>query len=341
MILLKLLLYFLIIPLIIGLGILQFSKKENDNILLGIVIGYIYSFMTYELLAVPMIFSRASFSNLTSVWKLLMIVSLIMCFLLELRNIFKIIKNNIKRFKKAPKNLLIVLIILVGIQAFMGFAFMHEDYDDSNFVVKATVAYDTDTLYKYDDKGLEYEILPSRQVLSPFPIFTATTAKILNIHPAIVAHTVFPPVFIILAYIIYFLIGEALFKDDAKMKYIFTIILSFIYVFGAYSAWSNFVFLLYRVWQGKALIANIFIPFIWLLFLKYLHNDDFYWFVLFITLWAADLTSSMGLFVPSIAVGVLSIIYGLTQKDKRYISRMLICFIPTLVYGLIYLKIKL
>lgn len=340
MILIKSLIYFLIIPLIIGTGILQFSKKEKDNILLGIVIGYIYSFMTYELLAIPMIFMRTKFSNLTLAWKLVMIVSIIICFGFGLRNIFKIIKNNFKRLKKAPRNLLVAMIILVAIQAFIGFAFMHEDYDDSNFVAKATISYHTDTLYQYDDKGLEYENLPSRQVLSPFPIFTATTAKILGIHPAIVAHTLFPPVFIILAYIIYFLIGEALFKDDIKMKYIFVIILSVIYIFGAYSAWSNFVFLLYRVWQGKALIANIFIPFIWLLFLKYLHTDEFYWFILFITLWAADLTSSMGLFIPSLTVGVLGILYSLTQKDKNYIIRSLICFLPTLVYGLIYLKLK-
>ena len=61
MVFLRLLLYFLIIPMILGLGILQFSKKEKDNILLGIVIGYIYSFMMYELLAIPMIFIGTDF----------------------------------------------------------------------------------------------------------------------------------------------------------------------------------------------------------------------------------------------------------------------------------------
>lgn len=340
MILLKSLLYFLIIPLILGLGILQFSKKEKDNILLGIVIGYIYSFTAYELLAIPMIFIGTDFITLTGMWQLVMIVSTILTFIMSLRSCFKIIKNNIKRFKNAPKNLMLVFIILVGIQAFIGFAFMHEDYDDSNFVAKATIALDTNTLYKYDDKGIEYDILPSRQVLSPFPIFTASTAKILGIHPAIVAHTVFPPVFIILAYITYFLIADVLFKDDKKMKYVFVIFLSIIYIFGAYSAWSNFVFLLYRPWQGKALVANIFIPFIWLLFLKYLHKDDFYWFILFITLWAADLTSSMGLFIPSLTAGALGLLYSVTQKNKTYIIKTMICFLPSFVYGLIYLIIK-
>ncbi len=340
MVFFRLLLYFLIIPMVLGLGILQFSKKEKDNILLGIVIGYIYSFMMYELLAIPMIFIGTDFKTLTWIWQVLMMGSAVIAFFISLRSVFKIIKNNFKRFVDAPSKLMFIAIILIGVQAFIGFAFMHEDYDDSNFVAKATIALDTNTLFKYDDKGAEYPALPSRQVLSPFPIFTASTAKILGIHPAIVAHTVFPPVFIILAYIIYFLIADALFKDDKEMKYIFIIFLSVIYIFGAYSLWSNFVFLLYRAWQGKALIANIFIPFIWLLFLKYLHNDDFYWLILFITLWAADLTSSMGLFIPSLTAGVLGLLYSITQKNKKYILRTLVCFLPTLVYGIMFLIIR-
>ena len=340
MILLKSLLYFLIIPLILGLGILQLSKKEKDNILLGIIIGYIYSFAVYEFLAIPMIFLKTDFITLTGVWQFIMLISTIAAFIMSLRSVFNIFKNNIKRFSETPKKLLFIVVLLVAIQAFIGFAFMHEDYDDSNFVAKATIALDTNSLYKYDDKGLEYEILPSRHVLSPFPIFTATTAKILGIHPAIVAHTVYPPVFIILAYIVYFLIADILLKNDKNMKYIFMIFLSIIYIFGAYSQWSNFVFLLYRVWQGKALIANIFIPIIWLLFLKYIHHDDFYWFILFITLWAADLTSSMGLFIPTLVTGTLGVIYSITQKNKEYFLRTLICFIPSLIYGVIFLIIK-
>lgn len=340
MILLKSLLYFLIIPSILGVGILQFSKKEKDNILLGIVIGYIYSFVVYEFLAIPMIFIKANFTTLTGVWQVAMLISTIIAAFISSKNFFKIIKNNKKRFIDAPKKILLLAIILVAIQAFIGFVYMHEDYDDSNFVAKATIAFDTNTLYKFDDKGVEYETLPSRHVLSPFPIFTATTAKILGTHPAIVAHTIFPPVFIILAYIIYFLIGDALFKDDKKMKYVFLILLSVLYIFGAYSEWSNFVFLLYRVWQGKALIANVFIPFIWLLFLKYIHNDDFYWIILFITLWAADLTSSMGLFIPTLTASALCLLYSITQKNKKYILNTLICFLPSLVYGIIFLIIK-
>ena len=340
MLILKFLFYFFIIPEVLGLGILQFSKKQKTNCILAIIVGYIYSFTIYELISIPMIFANQKFSFLTNIWIILMLISFFISFILMLKNIKNIVKENTLKYKDANKKLLFLFIILVLIQAFIGFYYMHEDYDDSNFVAKATIAYDTDTLYKYDDKGVVYEKLPSRQVLSPFPIYTASIAKIFDLHPAIIAHTVFPPVFIILAYLLYYLIADALFKNDEKLKYIFLILLNIIYVFGAYSVWSNFVFLLYRPWQGKALIANIFLPLIWLLFIKYLNEDNFYWGILFMCLWAADLVSSMGLFIPSIAAFVLAIIYTISQKDKKYILKTLVCFIPSIIYGLIYLKIR-
>lgn len=340
MLILKFLFYFFIIPEILGLGILQFSKKEKTNIILGLIIGYIFSFMIYELVSIPMIFLKQSFTSLTNVWIILMLIFILLALIITLKNIKNIVKENIEKYKKTPKKFFVVFIILVLIQAFIGFYYMHEDYDDSNFVAKATIAYDTDTLYKYDDKGAEYEKLPSRQVLSPFPIYTASIAKIFGLHPAIIAHTVFPPAFIILAYLLYYLIADALFKNDEKGKYIFLIFLNVIYIFGAYSVWSNFVFLLYRPWQGKALIANIFLPLIWLLFMRYLHEDNFYWFILFISLWGADLVSSMGLFIPTIAAFLLAIIYTISQKNKKYILKTLVCFIPSIIYGLIYLKIR-
>lgn len=340
MLILKFLFYFFIIPGILGLGILQYSKNDKTNIILGLVIGYVFSFMIYELVSIPMIFLKQSFTFLTNTWIILMLIFVLGTLILILRNIKNIIKDNIENYKNEPKKLLIIFIILVLIQAFVASYYMHEDYDDSNFVAKATITYDTDTLYKYDDKGAEYEKLPSRQVLSPFPIYTASTAKILGLHPAIIAHTIFPPAFIILAYLLYYLLASALFKNDKKAKYIFLILLNIIYIFGAYSAWSNFVFLLYRPWQGKALIANVFIPLIWLLFIKYLHEENFHWIILFITLWGADLVSSMGLFIPTIASFLLAVIYTISQKDKKYILRTLVCFIPSIIYGLIYLKIR-
>lgn len=336
------LLWFLIIPEIIGLGILCFSRKENKNMMFALVLGYMFSFMIFEILAIPMTFLKCRFTTLAYMWIFFMIMLTLIFALLIKRNIKEIIKYNLGKLKKLPILFTILVLLLVEVQAFVGFEYMHEDYDDSNFLAKATIARDTNTLYKYDDIGREYESVPTRQVFSPFPFYTATISLVMDIHPAIIAHTVFPIIFIPLAYIVYAMIGDVLFKENKRQTLIFLIILSLIYIWGAYSVHTNFVFLLYRVWQGKAILANIVIPFIWLLFIKYINKDEkiFYWFVLLVTLWGADLVSSMALSLGTITASLLAIIFGIKDKKPSYLFKTAICFIPSIVYGIMYLTLK-
>ena len=108
---------------------------------------------------------------------------------------------------------------------------MHEDYDDSSFIAKATIAKDTNTLYKYSDVGEEYKTPPTRQFFSPYPFYTATLSVVFDIHPAILARSIFPVVFIPLAYMVYIMIGNVLFKGDKKKTFTFLIILSVIYMY--------------------------------------------------------------------------------------------------------------
>ena len=66
----------------------------------------------------------------------------------------------------------------------------------------------------------------------------------------------------------------SLFKNDHKKAMIFLNILAVIYMFGDYSRYTNFVRLLYRTWQGKSLVANITIPFIWYVFIEYIGKEN-------------------------------------------------------------------
>ena len=50
------------------------------------------------------------------------------------------------------------------------------------------------------------------------------------------------------------------------------ILLSIINIFGNYSIRTNFTFLLFRIWQGKAILANIMLPSIWLMIWNYIDN---------------------------------------------------------------------
>ena len=335
------LLWFIIIPECVGLGILNF-KKENKSMIFALVIGYIFGFAIFQLLAIPMIFLHLKFTTLAYSWTIIMLILAIISVVITRKRLKEIIKENLESLKSFPKLLTFLVIIIILFQAFMAFKFMHEDYDDSNFVAKATIAVDTNTLYEYGDTGKELEQIPARNGLSPYPIYTATISKLIGLHPAVVAHTVFPPVFIIFAYLIYYLIGKALFKNDNKKTMLFMLILSIIYIFGDYTRYSPFVRLLYRIWQGKSMICAVMLPFIWYLFLEYIgkKDDKFYWFILLLSLWGSVLLSSMALYLTVLAAGILTVIYAVKDKKLKYLIRVILCCIPSIIYGIIYLFIK-
>lgn len=335
------LLWFIIIPECIGLGLLNF-KKDNKSMIFALIIGYIFGFASFQLLAIPMIFMHLKFTTLAYSWAIIMVILAIISMILVRKRLKEIFIENIEALKKLPKFLTIIVTIIVLFQAFMAFRYMHQDHDDSNFVAKATIAYDTNTLYEYGDKGEDLNQVPSRNGLSPYPIYTATIAKLIGFHPAAVAHTIFPPVFIVLAYLVYFLVGKALFKDDNKKTMVFMLILAVLYMFGDYSRYTVFDRLLYRLWQGKSMLCAIILPFIWYLFIEYIGKKDekFYWFILFLSIWGSVLLSSMALYLPIISSGLLALIYAIKYRKAKYLLWIFLCCIPSIIYGIIYLFIK-
>lgn len=332
----------LIIPTIIGVSIIKYDKKNNENILFAFIIGILIEFMVFEIIAIPFCLFRFSFISLRNTWILSILIITTISIFYDKKILKEIIYKNIKKIKKFPKLLTISFLILLLFQVYMSFFYMYEDYDDSNFVAKATIARDTNTLFVYDDLGQKYNEFPTRHVFSPFPYFTATIGDIVGVHPAIVAHTIFPVYFLIVGYIVFYLIGLSLFNNDKNKTIVFMIILSILYIFGKYSRYAIFVRLLGRAWQGKSLLANIILPFIMYIFLEYVgeENDRFYWILLFITLWAGDLLSSMALFLPVIACSILVILYAIKDRKINYILKFILCCLPNLVYGIIFLFIK-
>lgn len=338
---LKYIVWLFLVPEIAGLGWLSF-KKDNKNMIFALLIGYMTEFAVFQLLAIPMIFRHEAFTTLAYTWALTML-GLCIIFTIKISKRFEeIVVDNLKELRKMPIFLTIAMIVIVGCQAYVAFNYMYEDDDDTNFVAKATIARDTNTLYEYSDTGSEISEIPWRTGLSPYPIYTATISVLLDTHPAIVAHTVFPTLFIPVAYLLYYLMGKSFFKGDKSKAVVFVIILSVLGIFGNYSRYTVFARLLTRLWQGKSMLCAIIIPFAWYLFMEYIgkEKDGFYWFILFITMWGADMLSSMALFLVPLATGFIVLMYLIKYRKIRYIPYYALCLVPTLIYGLISLQLK-
>ncbi len=345
-----------IIPMLLGLLFLRlFLSKEKNNLILAFIVGIILEFAICQLIAVPMIYRENTFLELLKLYCIIVAGLSIISILINIFNIKGILKGIFNFFKETPKILLILTIILVGLQVYPLVKYMHEDGDDATYVAAATTAVQTNSLYKYSAQtgSEEGEHLAPRYRLGPFPLYIAIISELIKIHPAITAHTIFPIIFIPLAYMIYGVIANKLFDGNKKNVFMFLLIMCMLHIWGNYSVRTNFTFLLFRIWQGKAVLANIIIPAVWMMFIIAEENDFKFGscLLLFITILGGVLTTTMGIALPPIILMSLSLICELSKvkyKDlinKENLTRIknlikcFICCIPAIVYGGIYFLI--
>lgn len=342
-----------VIPALLGLLVLRlFLPKEKNNLGLAFVVGIILEFAICELISVPMIYNGRSFKELVKLYTIIVASLSVLSVLVNIFNIKGIFKSILDFLKEAPKILMILTIILIGFQVYPLIEYMHEDGDDATYVATATTAIQTNTLYKYSAQtgSEEGEHLALRYRLGPFPLYIAIVSDLIKMHPAITAHTILPIVFIPLTYMIYAVLANKLFDGNKQNVFMFLLIMCILHIWGNYSVRTNFTFLLFRIWQGKAVLANIIIPAVWLMFIIAEENDFKFGscILLFITILGGVFTTTMGIALPPIVLMSLSLIYEISKvkyKDltnKENLARIknlaicCICCIPAIVYGGIY-----
>lgn len=352
MIILKMLMSLLvlfIIPELVGLLVLRFTKNEKNNLIFAFIIGYLVEFATAQILTVPMILYEMSFTVLLKTYSITMLVLAIISLIVNIVRIKEISKYVMQTIKELPKLLTLLVIVLVGIQLYGFFAYTHIDEDDAFYVGTATTTIETDTLYKYSgntglDDGEQFLL---RYRLGPFPIYSAMVAKLINIHPTIVSHTILPFVFVPIVYFIYLLIANELCKKDIKQSMLFLLIINIVFIWGGYSGRTNFAFLFFRIWQGKSVLANIIIPAAWLIMMKAEENGfKFVDFLLLLILnFAGTFTTTLGTALPPIVIMVLWFsyeIYKILSKQFKFgkgIKSMIVCLVsstPSIVCGILH-----
>lgn len=340
----------LIIPELLGLLILKFLKKQKNNIILAFVLGYVIEFAIAQLVTVPSIFAEISLKNLVHLYTAIICTLSIISIIINRLRFLDILKETKENIKELPKNLTILVAVLIILQLFVFVKYVHIDNDDATYVATATTAVQTDTLFKYSAQigtSEPYEQSLVRYRLGPFPIFYAILSVILNIHPAIVAHTVLPLIFVPIVYMVYWLIANELFKEDKKSAVLFMLFICILHVFSFYSGKNNFIFVLFRIWQGKAMLANFIIPVVLLLFI-YAEKENFKiinLITLFLIILAGNFTTTMAIGLPPIALMLMAFCYESVKLISKEIEvkkallnfgKCLICCIPSIIYGVIY-----
>ncbi|MFP3155320.1 DUF6077 domain-containing protein [Lachnospiraceae bacterium ZAX-1] len=336
-------LWFLVVPILVGRLCMAKGIGNSLKIFSAMPAGYMVLFALFEVITLPMLYMKKELHLLTLIWSAV-------CILLSVASLVfrpfpvKFMVHNVKiHLKEKPWILMLLAGVFIFSQMVLLSYFQHIDEDDAFYVGSAVAAYDTDTIFEYDAyTGEAYKKLPARYVLSPFPVYLAVVSKLTLLRPAETAHTVMPIIFILLAYIVDFNIAGVLFPGEQKSKYLFLILISVLNIYGNFSVYTTSSFLLFRIWQGKAVLANIVLPFAFYQMAQILKNgkSNRRWCVMFAAMTAACMVSSMGVFLAPMMLGAMALVCAASRKKFMFLGKATICVLPCMLLGIAYLAMR-
>lgn len=331
-----------LLPFLLGLLYTRFVEEEKDNILLHMTAGYVIMFGLFEIVALPLVWLRQSLTLLMGIYGGILILLAGISLVLNWKRLFGILKGTFQAVRRFTLCVWAELVLILG-QVVFYIQYQYSNADDAFYVAAATTSIATNSIFAYNPyTGTLYDKLPSRYVLSPFYAFNAVVSKATDTHPAIMAHMMFMILFLLVAYAVYGLIGRALFSQDMEKTGYFMLLLSCMNIFAAYSERTSGLFLLIRLWQGKAVLAGILLPFILYLAIRIfmMEGKRADWVLLFLLMSGCCMVSSMGIMLGAIMLGVLGILFAWKNKSLRVLIYAAICCLPNLLCAGIYLVIK-
>lgn len=334
--------FLILLPFLLGLLYTRFVEEEKNSIFLNIAAGYIMAMGLFEIVTLPLIWMGQSLKVLLVVYGGILFAAAVISLILNWRRFGEVLLDTVQMVRSFTLCIWMELVLIAG-QIFIYVRYEYMNADDAYFVASATTSIATNTIFAYNPyTGNAYENLPSRYVLSPFHAFIAVVSEAVDTHPAILTHSVFMILFLLLAYAVYALIGRALFAKDSEKTGYFLVILSALNIFAAYSERTSGLFLLIRLWQGKAILAGILLPLILYLVLRIflLEGKRADWFLLFGLMCACCMVSSMGIMLAAIMLGIFGILFAWKHKSIRILFYTAACCIPNVICAGIYLVIK-
>ena len=342
-----LILLLLIVPFAVGFLFVNREQGAIKNLYLWIS-GQILLWALFQVICVPSILFEMSFSVVVYVFtavSVLLAVGGICWFVLKERNhgILKLQSHGRERGMacygkddKAAGIMWLLFGVLLLLQLVLAVVLAYEEGDDAYYVAISTITVDSDEMYMklpYTGETTEVDI---RHGLAPFPIWIAYLARVTGIPAVTMAQIILPLVLIMMTYGIYYLIGDALFKNRRIYLPLFLIMIEMIVLFGGYSTYSAENFLLVRTAQGKAVLSNIVIPFMLFLLLHMLEALEKgkgiakkMWIMAALAMIVGCLCSSLGSLLTCILLGIVgSCAVVCYRKWKLFIPMAGCCVIP-------------
>lgn len=343
---LLLLLFFMITPYILGMFWTGNLEAYRNSAAMSVISGTITMLAVFELVAVPMILTKQPFHMLVNVWSVLIGGLMIVSLVINFKQIPDMLREHVSiccKMRATEILIWLATLLLIVVQIYMPVGHMRTDTDDARFVAEAMESYELDTMLQYHPITGEYVGEPigemRKDIASPFPIFMALTGSLLQLTPPVAVHVFFPIIFILLAYAVYYLLGNYFTHGNGKYTALFLFFISLLHCFAYESIYAAGYTLLAVIWQGRSVLAMVIMPFIWLLLMKSMDQNNErtkYFALLLCAVLAGLLTSSMAIELLPILIGTYSVMIGIKSRTLRPAVKMAFLIIPCVACYCIY-----
>ena len=329
----------------VGANIVRVEDKYRYSyIIKTYIIGQMTVFSIIQILAVPMILTRMKFDYLY--YSVIVVVGL-----LSVLGIYRVIKEKkpIPSLMKYIKTLtpitivFMVISILVIVAQFLIYFFgQHVDEDDARWMAEANDAltYGDMLTRNFSTGNYEGGFVEAKDVTSPWAMMWAILARILHVRTSVAVHTIYASFALIVMYMVYYLIARELFENkDSRFAFLITV--AVINLFYAKTAFTQAVFSMTRIWQGKASVAAVIIPLILYIFICInKRNEVRDWLILPVVCCGASLLSGMGVSISAIMVGIYGLYNIVVYKNWKRIPIWMLSLVPGVVFSIIYFFFK-
>lgn len=342
--------WMLSVPILIGTGLVRWAYKKT-NCMFGYLFGFMYMLAIFEIIAVPAIKLQIKLTTVMVLWLAIVVVSVIVSiiYFLNLHSDKQLVfRFQLKDYLKATckKEIIIwsAVAFLIGIELVIYIFGMHSDLDDTRFVANSVVTWNRDSMLLVNPQtGMSYDRLygeATKDAVAPWSMYVAMLARLVQIHPTILSHTVLPIFLLCMSYISYYFLIQVFVGKNKVFHALGMLFLCLFVLFGKCSAFSAATFMLTRIWQGKAIVASVTIPLLLVHLVAIL--DDYInrclYVLLTILLLGSCVFSGMGLILGLLLTLSQIFIYGIQKRSLSIWSYGVLSCIPNFVLAILYLK---
>lgn len=349
------LLWLAVIPWILGMVPASMADRKRKYKLLPGACGYVCMWAIFQFICVPLVLlqkrnGKINFQTVVWTFGLTVILWLLasLSYLWKTRKQRKLHAVSQQRGNRTVQRVLwcvfgILLLAQVLCMIFMAFG----DGDDAYYMAVSALTENSNTMYMnlpYTGGATE---LNTRYGLAPMPVWIAFIARVSGLHVAAIAQIFVPVVLLLLTYGIYEIIGQILCRDKKEMLPVYMIGVSLLIVFGNYSFKTAETFLITRTGQGKSVLGNVILPFLFVLLFMLIDRireqkevPAVIWLLFIATAGAGCLCSTLGGVLIVMLLGIAGFFISICYKKIQVLLGLAGCCFPALVYIALYLFVQ-